>query len=67
MPIPKSILDRIIDSVEKYVDDHKEELMDQFMADGVPEKIHGEGEKTDQEAQTLWPEKPKVLVPIMKL
>ena len=67
MPVPKAQLDRMIASVEEYLDEHKEDFLDRFIADGAPERIHGEREKTDQEAPTLWPEKPKVPVPIMKL
>jgi hypothetical protein len=64
MPIPKAQLDRIIDSVEQYLNENKEKMRDKFYADSPPARIHGSPEKLDQEAPSLWGAKPKVPVPI---
>jgi hypothetical protein len=64
MPIPKGQLDRIIDCVEQYLVENKQEMLDRFHADGAPQK------KTDQEPriESPWGVKPpKPPVPIMKL
>jgi hypothetical protein len=66
MPIDQSRLDRLISLVDEFL-----KLRDQdeltVIGDGPPERIHGEGEKVDQEAASPWGAKPKVPVPIEQL
>jgi hypothetical protein len=63
MPIDQSRLDRLISVVDEFLKLRKQEEQAPF-ADSPPQRIHGEGEKADQE---FWPAKTRVPVPIEKI